>query len=340
VDRALLAGITVLDLSRLLPGPLATWHLAALGAKVLKIEPPDGDYVRGIGPMDGDTSFLYRHLNEGKEIASLDLSRIEGQTAFREWLRRADLVLESFRPGVLARMGFGFDRLREINPRISLVSISGFGAEGPLAQKAGHDLNYLALSGWLQELLPPEGEPALPNLQIGDVVGGAMTAAFASVSALFHAARTGSGIHVDVSVTAALTSINILPLAYARAGMRPPALGHDLLNGGLPCYGLYRTQDGRYLAVAALESKFWARLCDALGRPDLVNRHWQSGQQIGGEDARALREELTRLFAEKPLAHWSGLFADLDCCVTPVLRIDEVLRDSLPKVPSGIRVLA
>jgi alpha-methylacyl-CoA racemase len=341
MNTALLAGITVLDLSRLLPGPLATWHLASLGARVVKIESPGaGDYEKRIGPGDGPTSFLYRHLNAAKEVVGIDPTRVEGQREFLERLRQADLVVESFRPGVLERMGLGFDRLRELNPGISLVSISGYGARGAMARMAGHDINFVALSGWLHELLPDEGLAVPLNLQIGDLLAGALSAAFAAVSALLHAARTGKGTHLDVSMTAVLTSSNLLPLAYAQAGRSSPARGCDLLNGGLPCYALYRTRDDRYLAVGALESKFWLRFCDVLGRPDLSSRHWQSGQETGGADARAVRDELGRLFAEKPLSDWVNVFAGVDCCVTPVLRMDEVLEhpvsaEYLTSMPAG-----
>ena len=350
----LLAGITVLDLSRLLPGPLATWHLASLGARVVKIEPPAGDYAKRFGPTIADTSFVYRQLNRGKEIVCLDLTRVEGQREFLQRLRQADLVVESFRPGVLERSGLGFERLHELNPKVCLVSLSGYGARGEMARMAGHDVNFLALSGWLEELLPEEGPAIPPNVQFGVVLGGALSAAFAAVSALLHAARTGIGTHVDVSMTAVLASSNLLALAYAQAGRSPPAPCADQLNGGLPCYALYRTSDDRTVAVAALESKFWLHFCEALGRPDLSGRHWESGQEIGSEDARALAEELERIFAAKPLAHWMSVFAGIDCCVTPVLRMDEVLKHpvaaqyltSLPaqdgciqSVRSGVRVL-
>ncbi|MGH8294904.1 MAG: CaiB/BaiF CoA transferase family protein [Steroidobacteraceae bacterium] len=323
---ALLAGTSVLDLSRLLPGPLATWHLAALGARVVKVEPASGDYAREIGPREGELSHFYRHLNQGKEIVTVDLGQSDGLAEILERVGRSDLVVESFRPGVLARLGLGFDRLREANPRICLISISGYGSEGDMAAAAGHDINYLALSGWMSELMPATGEPTLPAVQIGDVLGGAMAAAFAAVSALLRASSTGRGCHVDVSMTAALISSNPLALAYARAGAARPVPGQDLLSGGVPCYGLYRTGDGRYLAVGALEAKFWARLCEVLGRADFVSRHWQNGQEVGGDDARAVRQDLTRIFAAKPLSHWQHVFAGSDCCVTPVLRMDEVLQ--------------
>lgn len=324
---ALLAGVTILDLSSLLPGPLATWHLAGLGASVVKIESPSrGDYARELGPTGGETSLFYKLLNEDKEILPLELTEAADRSVFLERLRRSDLVVESFRPGVLERLELGFDRIHAVNPRACLVSITGYGREARMAKRAGHDINFMALSGWLNELVCGQDRPALPNVQIADIMGGALTAAFAAVSAVLCAQRTGIGCHVDISMTEALTSCNILPLAYARAGVPPPPSGKDLLNGGVPCYGLYRTSDGRYLAVGALESKFWDALCATIGRSDLARRHWQRGQEIGGDDARAVRGELERLFAQKPLAHWEALLAGVDCCVTAVLRMDEVLK--------------
>lgn len=323
---ALLSGVTVLDLSSLLPGPLATWHLASLGASVVKVESPSrGDYAREIGPTDGDRSLFYGLLNEGKDILPLELTDAGDRAAFLGRVSRSDLVVESFRPGVLERLELGFDRIREANPRACLVSITGYGREGDMARRAGHDINFLAQSGWLNELIGGQNEPTVPNVQIADILGGALTAAFAAVSAVLRASRTGIGCHVVISMTGALASCNLLPLAYARAGKSPPPSGGDLLNGGVPCYGLYRTRDGRYLAVGALESKFWDALCDAIGRPDLEKRHWQRGQEIGGDDARAVRGELGRIFAQKSLTHWETLLAGVDCCVTPVLRMDEVL---------------
>jgi crotonobetainyl-CoA:carnitine CoA-transferase CaiB-like acyl-CoA transferase len=323
----------------LLPGPLSTWHLRSLGARVLKIEPPTGDYARTIGPLDGPISRFYQHLNFDKEILTLDLTQDVGRRVFFDRLPQTDLVMESFRPGVLERLGLGFERLREVNPRVCLVSISGYGRTGAFARMAGHDINYLALSGWLHELIADEGEPVMPGVQIADVLGGALTAAFAAVSAILLARSSGGGTHVDVSITAALLSNNVLPLVHAQAAVQSPRPGKGLLNGGVPCYGLYKTRDGRYLAVGALESKFWNSLCKALGRPEWAGRHWQSGQAIGGQDATEVRAELARAFAAQPLSHWQRVFVDVDCCVTPVLRMDEVLqhpvsRNYLAHVPA------
>jgi alpha-methylacyl-CoA racemase len=322
----LLEGITVLDLSRLLPGPLATWHLRRLGAEVLKIEAPgEGDYARVIGPMHGNSSIFYEHLNQGKKVVTLDLKSRGGRDAFFGYVDESDVVVESFRPTVLARLGLGFDQLRARNARVSLVSISGYGHSGMMAQAAGHDINYLALSGWLHELLPAQGMPVPPNVQIGDVFGGALMAAFAAVSRILDARRTGAGTHVDVSMTATLLSSNIMPLINARAALPPSTAGTGLLNGGVPCYGIYRTSDNRFVAVGALELKFWSKLCEVIDRADLASRHWQRGQEVGGAEAWAIRDELAKIFKSNTLSHWQEVFADVDCCVTPVLRVDEAI---------------
>lgn len=321
-----LTGVTVLDLSLLLPGPLATWHLRSLGAEVVKIEPPAGDYARAVGPLLGSSSRVYEYLNSDKEILPLDLTQDAGRMRFLDRLSKADIVVESFRPGVMERLGLAFEQLQKVNPRVCLLSISGYGHSSELAGMAGHDINYLALSGWMHEIIPDGGEPVLPGVQIADITGGALTSAFAAVSALLEARSTGKGSHVSVSITAALLSNNVLPLAYAQAAEHPPRPGNGLLNGGVPCYGLYRTLDGRYLAVGALEWKFWSRLCEALGRPEWSSHHWQNGQEVGGKDSHSLRLELARVFVSQPLDHWCNLFADVDCCVTPVLRMDEAIQ--------------
>jgi crotonobetainyl-CoA:carnitine CoA-transferase CaiB-like acyl-CoA transferase len=208
----LLSGITVLDLSRLLPGPLSTWHLQCLGVKVIKIEHPvSGDYARAIGPVDGGDSLLYRHLNGEKLTRRLNLKDDDDRRQFLELVRGSDAVVESFRPGVMERLGVGFNDLRAMNPRISLVSISGYGRTGAMADAAGHDINYMALSGWLYELLHPT-RPHMPNVQAGDVFAGALNAALALVSAILAARTSGRGHHLDVSITAGLLASLLMPM--------------------------------------------------------------------------------------------------------------------------------
>jgi crotonobetainyl-CoA:carnitine CoA-transferase CaiB-like acyl-CoA transferase len=324
----LLAGVRIIDLTRLLPGPLATWHLQSVGAEILKIEPPgEGDYARAMGPLDTDgVSFFYKHLNTGKTVRVLDLKSATDRAVLLNEVASADAVIESFRPGVMARLGLSLADLQAINPRIALISINGYGHTGPMAQAAGHDINYMAMAGMLHELIDAAAPaPLLPNLQFGDVLGGAMTAAFATVSAILSARIQGTGRHIDVSMTQALTTSNIMPLLATMSHGQPKPLGQDLLNGGVPCYNIYRTADHRFLAVGALELKFWQTLCDAIARTDLRNAHWQLGQKVGSAEAQGVREQLQAVFASQTLAHWQQHFAKVDCCVTPVLRMDEVL---------------
>ncbi|MGL4576400.1 MAG: CaiB/BaiF CoA transferase family protein [Burkholderiaceae bacterium] len=323
----LLKGIRILDLTRLLPGPLCTWHLQSVGAEILKIEPPgEGDYAKTMGDLDADgVSFFYKHLNAGKTIQTLDLKTPQDHARLLELAKTADAVIESFRPGVMARLNLSHTQLAAVNPRINLISISGYGQSGAMSGAAGHDINYMAASGMLHEFIGEDDQPVLPNLQFGDVLGGAVTAAFMTVSAILSAKQTGRGSHVDVSMTASLQAGNVMPLFETLAHGKPKAAGQSLLNGGVPCYGIYRTADNRFLAVGALELKFWQTLCDAIDRPDLRDAHWQLGQRIGSADAQQVRKALAQVFATRSMQDWTAHFAKFDCCVTPVLRLDEVL---------------
>lgn len=316
-----LAGLRVLDLTRLLPGPLATQHLADYGAEVIKIEDNGaGDYARTMGAMHGDTSYFYRIVNRGKKSLRLDLKQPEGRNLLLRLVATADVVVEGFRPGVMDKLGIGYEVLAAANPKVVLCSISGYGQDGPYAQRAGHDINYIGYAGVLDQIGAAGGAPAIPNLQIGDLLGGTLSALFGLLAAVIDARASGQGRHVDVAMTDAALAHAIFPLAevLAQGAVRPR--GEDLLTGGVPCYGVYQTADGRHMAVGALEEKFWHLLCDTLGRPDLKPAHLATG--AAAEHARA---ELTEIFASRSLAEWTALFDDVDCCVTPVLRLEESL---------------
>lgn len=325
----------VLDLTRLLPGPAATRHLADLGAEVIKIEDPGpGDYARDMLRTSADRaadrpSLFFRSLNRGKTELRLDLKREEDRAALIEHVRHADVLIESFRPGVMARLGVGWETLRAANPALVMCSISGYGQDGPLAQAAGHDINYVGYAGMLDQLTTVDGTPIVPNVQIGDLLGGALTAVVGILAALVDAHATGHGRHIDVSMTDSVFAHNLM--AFFAVGMRGQAsrAGTDLLNGGVPCYGVYRTSDDRFMAVGSLELKFWQTLCDVLGKPEWKDKHWACGQRVGGDEARALRDELTVLFRTATQAEWTARFADADCCVTPVLRMEEALQHPL-----------
>ncbi len=318
-----LAGIRVLDLTRLLPGPVCTLYLADLGADVVKIEDTRaGDYARQLGTPPGTVSAFYRAVNRNKRSVSLDLKDTRGHAAFLALAKRADVVVEGFRPGVVASLGVDHEAIAAINPRVVYASISGYGQTGPRAMAAGHDINYLGYAGVLEQTGVRDGPPALCNLQIADLLGGAAPAAIAILGALVGAQRTGCGRYVDVAMADAALAHNIFALAALSQWGRTLPRGEDLLTGGVPCYGVYGTQDGRWLAIGALEDKFWKALCAAIERPDLADR----GLARGSEGDR-VRSELQRVFARAPLAHWTERFAAVDCCATPIHTLDEALVD-------------
>ncbi|MBN3851100.1 CoA transferase [Paraburkholderia sp. Ac-20342] len=328
-------GLRVLDLTRLLPGPVAALRLAELGADVLKIEAPGaGDPTRTMLQSSADRvagrpGAFYRMVNRGKRETRLDLKSEAGRHVLRALAADADVLIESFRPGVMERLGLGYETLRAANPRLVYCAISGYGASGPFAQHAGHDLNYIGYAGVLDQLAARDGTPILPNFQIADLLGGALAAVTQILAALWQVARGGEGRFVDVSMTHASYAHNVIAQVSLANEGAAPAAGAGLLNGGVPCYNLYRTRDGRWLAVGALELKFWETLCMALDRPEWATRHWSLGQAIGGPDALALTEELGAVIGTRTLAEWMQSLEALDCCVSPVLTAAEAARHPL-----------
>ncbi len=318
-----LAGLKVLDLTRLLPGPVCTLHLADLGAEVIKIEDPGaGDYARtlGLGAAPGEDSFFFRVLNRNKYSLRLDLKRPAGVEVFLRLALDADVIVESFRPGVVDRLGVGYAAVREVNPRIVYCAITGYGQDGPWRERAGHDLNYLATAGVLDQIGTRGGDPAIPNLQIADLLGGALTAAMGILAAVIGARATGQGRYLDVSMTDAVFAHAYSPLLSVLTRGTTLPRGTDDLSGGLPAYGLYRTQDERWLAVSAIEPKFWRAFCAAIGKPEL-----EPFGLARGEQGERTRQELEALFASRPLSAWATLFETVDCGVTPVLSFEEAL---------------
>ncbi|HYT96473.1 MAG TPA: CaiB/BaiF CoA-transferase family protein, partial [Casimicrobiaceae bacterium] len=256
-----LHGIRVLDLTRLLPGPVCSLYLGDFGADVIKIEDTDaGDYSRGIGGNAATVSAFYRLINRNKRSLALNLKDSRGRDAFLSLACTADVVVEGFRPGVMKSLRLDYPIVAEANPRIVFCSLSGYGQDGPRSQAAGHDINYLGYAGVLDQTGARGGPPALSNLQIADLLGGAATAAIGILVALVGALRTGRGRYVDVAMADASFAHQILALCALEESGRLRARGDDLLTGGVPCYGLYATRDGRYLAVGALEEKFWRTL--------------------------------------------------------------------------------
>jgi crotonobetainyl-CoA:carnitine CoA-transferase CaiB-like acyl-CoA transferase len=315
-----LAGVRVLDLTRLLPGPFATMVLADLGADVIKVEEPgEGDWLRNLPPLAGEASGAFHALNRNKRSLVLDLRRAEGAAAFLRLARSADAVIESFRPGVMDRLGIGWEALRRENPRLVLCSISGYGQDGPYAQRAGHDLGYCALAGVIAAIGTPDA-PVAPGVQVADVAGGAWPAAAGILAALVGRTARGEGAHVDVSMTEGALALLTLPLGIAWSRGTPIARGRELLGGGAAYYAVYRTKDGRFVTLAALEPRFFAAFCEGVGRPDLVVRQLAEPQD-------ALRAELAAIFAARTRDEWAAFAAAHDACVAPVLEGDEPRAD-------------
>ena len=319
-----LSGIRVLDLTRLLPGPVCTLHLADLGADVIKIEDTGaGDYARTLGGEPGKTAPVFAAINRNKRAMRLDLKQREGVDVFLTLVRNADAVVEGFRPGVVDRLGIGYGACNALNPRIVYCAISGYGQTGPYRDIAGHDVNYCGYAGLVDQIGVADADPAIPNLQIADILGGAVVPAMGILAALLDAQRSGKGRYVDVAMTEGVLVHNLQALAAVASTGKTRPRGEDFLSGREPCYSVYRTADGRYMAVGALEWKFWERVCDVLARPDLKGCHWDERSR----DAKWGKEQTAAIFASKPQAYWTEKFAGVDCCVTPVLALEESISD-------------
>ena len=314
-----LAGIRVLDLSRLLPGPFLTMVLADMGADVVKVEDPTiGDYLRGLPPLKNGMGARFLAVNRGKRSIALDLKTAEGKATFLSLVDKADVVVESFRPGVMAKLGLGYAELAARQKKIIVCSISGYGQTGPYVDRAGHDLDYIAVGGALAMTGATGGTPGLPGVQIADLAGGALWGATAILGALVGRARTGSGAHLDISMTEGALALLAAELGNFDTGARPTR-GSEALNGGLACYGVYRTSDDRYLAVGALEPKFWLALNQAIGRPPVAAELLATT----AEQAR-VRGELAQIFATRTAAEWQTALAGIDCCVEIVTELAEL----------------
>ncbi len=321
-----LAGVRVLDLSRLLPGPFASLVLADLGACVDKIEDPaGGDYLRAMPPLRGDTSTMFLALNRNKRSACLDLKKAGGREALLKLVERYDVLLEQFRPGVLDRLGLGHRTLLERNPRLIVCALTGYGQDGPLAGRAGHDLNYLARAGVLGMNGPAGAPPQVPGFQLADVGGGLWCVA-GILAALYRRNATdatgagGQGCVIDVSMLESSMAFAVSGFGQLFGGRVPPR-GDGPLTGGLALYGTYGTRDGRYVTLGALEPKFWNAFCAGAGlQPDM-------SALFPGPHQAALKETLRALFASRTRAEWEAFAREHDCCLEPVLEPGELRGD-------------
>ncbi len=314
-----LRGVRVLDLSRLLPGPFCSQILGDFGADVVKVEDTGiGDFMRLVPPYIGNESARFLAVGRNKRSIALNLKLEEGKSVLRRLARSADVLLEGFRPGVLERLGVGWEALRRENPRLIWCALTGYGQDGPLRDRAGHDLNYLAAAGVLGLSGPPDGPPAPSAIQIADLTGG-LNAALGILLALRARERTGEGQLVDVSMldgALALLSIH----AGAHFAGEAQRRGAGALSGYRPNYGVFATRDGRWLSVGAVEPKFWEAFCGAIGRPDLV-----AAQLAEGEDAARARAEVAAAIGARTLEEWTAVFERVEACVEPVLDVAEAL---------------
>jgi crotonobetainyl-CoA:carnitine CoA-transferase CaiB-like acyl-CoA transferase len=327
-----LTGIRVLDLTRLLPGAFCTMLLADMGADVIKVEEPGrGDYMRWTPPLVEGQSVLFNALNRNKRSVTLNLKSDAGRALLLELADHADIMVEGNRPGVMERLGLGWDLLHARNPRLILCSITGYGQDGPFAPRAGHDLNYMATAGALG-LNGEKGGPPVPlSVQVADIGGGGLQPAVAILGALVAVQRGAEGRWLDVSMTDAAVSWLALVLA-AHGGGEETGRGDQRLAGRHACYRVYACKDGGFYSVGALEPKFWSALCVALARPDLVPLQFAEG-----DDGERVHRELEAIFASRTRDEWALQLTGLDACCEPVLELEEV--ESHPQVAARGLVL-
>ena len=331
-----LDGLKILDFSTLLPGPYATMMLADLGAEVLKVSGKDKyDLVVHWPPMlEGtDTTAAAAWLGRNKKTIFLNLKKASAVEAVKKLILEYDIVLEQFRPGVMAKLGLDYETLHKINPRLIYCSLTGYGQTGPLKQRAGHDINYLSRSGVMASAGRKATGPVLTNMQIADMAVGSMNTVVSILAAVHHRDRTGEGQYLDVSMMDGMVAFNSMDGACYLGGAAAPQREGQMLNGG-GIYDFYETADGEYMSVGSLEPKFFAQLCQALGCPE-----WADGKVLK-EDTALVKETFRDRFKQKTQAEWTKIFAGYDACVEPVLSLEEAAEDEhinarglVPEVP-------
>lgn len=316
-----LQGITILDLSRLLPGPYCSQMLADFGAEVIKVEDTGrGDYLRGFPPQLGQHSALYYSVNRNKKSIKLDLKQEEGKDVFRKLVAQSDVVLEGFRPGVMDKLNLGYVELKKINPRLIYCGITGYGQDGPYRNIVGHDLNYLSYAG-ITGLIGQKGEkPALSDIQIADIGGGALMGVISILLALQARNITGAGQLCDVSMMDGLVSW--LPFILGRFAAGEEAMrGTGLLGGGFACYNIYPTNDNKYVSLGAIEDKFWATFCRLTGHEEFIPL------QMEHEHQEEMIDKFSDMFCQKSQAEWVSFFKGHDICFSPVNDLSQTILD-------------
>ncbi|MDP3976816.1 MAG: CaiB/BaiF CoA-transferase family protein [Pseudomonas sp.] len=316
-----LSSLKVLDFSTLLPGPFASLLLADMGAEVLRVESPSRmDLLRVLPPHDGGVSACHAYLNRNKRCIALDLKQAEAVALVKQLVAEYDIVLEQFRPGVMDKLGVGYEALKAINPRLIYVSITGYGQTGPYRDRAGHDINYLALAGVASYTGRRDRGPLPLGVQLADIAGGSLHGVVGLLAAVIQRQVTGEGQQVDVSMTDCAFSLHGMAGAgYLAAGVEPQ-MENQVLNGG-SFYDYYRTRDGRWFSVGSLEPQFMQQFCTALGRPELA----ACGLSPNPQDQQALKREIEIEFEKRDFAEWSLAFAELDACVEPMLTLSEAV---------------
>ena len=321
-----LSTVRVIDFSTLLPGPYATAIMADLGAEVIRVESPSRvDLLKVLPPLKNGQSMIHLGLNRGKKSIAINLKSSEGLDLAKRLVNEADVLVEQFRPGVMSRLGLDYQTLSQVNPKLIYCSITGYGQSGPYAQKAGHDINYLALSG-VASYSGRAGEgPRLSGVQIADIAGGSHPAVIAILAALFERVQSGQGRYIDISMSDGALALNALTASAAAQSKQAPSYGDTFLNSGT-LYDYYQSSDGRWLSVGSLEPQFAQRLLDALGHPEWFEESLKPPTQ-----QTELKQKLSYIFASKSFAEWCEVFAEVDCCVEPVLTLKEALAHPLFK---------
>lgn len=315
-----LKGIKVLDFSTLLPGPLATLLLAEAGAEIIKVERPGrGDEMRSYTPRFGSDSVNFALLNRGKNSVTVDLKTPQAVEQLTPLIEEADIVVEQFRPGVMDRLGLGYEQLSSINPGVIYCSITGYGQSGPRAKAAAHDLNYIAETGLLGLSEGADGAPVLPPALIADIAGGAYPAVMNILLALRARDQTGKGCCLDISMADGMFTFMYWALGEAQATNQWPKPGNELVTGGSPRYQIYRTSDNRFVAAAPLEQKFWENFCQLIDLPE----EYRDDENHESEVKKAVAEKI----AEAPASYWSECFADQDVCCSIVATLAEAIEN-------------
>ncbi|GIM48004.1 CoA transferase [Collibacillus ludicampi] len=317
----MLKGVRIVDFTRYLPGPYATLRLADMGAEVIKVEPPmTGEPARLFGDRFNGTGLLYLANNRNKKSVTINLKEKEGQEISFQLASRADVVIEGFRPGVADALGIGYERLKQVSPNLIYCSLTGYGQTGPMRDQAGHDLNYMALSGVLSQLRDREGNPIQPGIQFADLIGG-IAASEAILAALVKKGLTGEGAYLDISLTDTL--IGMMTNHAMLQKVNGKEHGFSELGGNLICYFIYETKDGKFISLAALEKKFWENFCRAVHREDWIPEHLSAASKSNRTFA-----EVKALFKSRTFEEWSEFSRSVDCCMTPVLETSELVHDS------------